>query len=82
MVSCCVLTIIRARERGVDALRGRDAVLELRTWTRVRHESRFGGLGLATYGIGLGLGLEERGLGFVLGLATMGIHYIAAARSC
>ena len=47
----------------------RDVVLESRTWTRVRLESRFWGLGLetcglglATYGHGRGLELDTSGL--------------------
>jgi len=47
----------------------RDVVLESRTWTRVRLESRFLGLGLR-----LGLGLETCGLGLGLGLDTSGLE--------
>jgi len=45
----------------------RDVVLESRTWTRVRLESRF-------LGLGLGLGLETCGLGLGLGLDTSGLE--------
>jgi len=60
-------------EVGVNEL-GRDVVLESRTWTRVRLESRFLelGLGLETCGLGLGLGLATCGLG--LGLDTSGLE--------
>jgi len=45
----------------------RDVVLESRTWTRVRLESRF-------LGLGLGLGLETCGLGVGLGLDNSGLE--------
>ena len=43
----------------------RDVVLESRTWTRVRLESRFLGLGLGLATYGLGLGLDTSGLELV-----------------
>jgi hypothetical protein len=59
----------------------RNVVLDSRTWTRVRLESRFLGLGLATCGLGLGLatcglGLDDfriRGLGLGLGGRRLGL---------
>ena len=41
-------------------VQGRDVVLESGTWTRVRLESRFLGLELETYGLGLGLDTSVR----------------------
>jgi len=54
----------------------RDVVLESMTWTRVRLESRFLGLGLGleTCGLALGLRLATCGLGLRLGLDTSGLE--------
>ena len=67
-----------AHRKTYTNLNSRDVVLESRTWTRVRLESRFLGLGLGlgleTCGLGLGLGLATYGLGLGLGLDSSGLE--------